>query len=108
MTIDITPAAKNRIEHLNQTENLPYFRIRIDSGGCSGFQYHFEFDAHKSNTDDVEIDCVESVSILIDKISLGLIEKSTLDFFEDLAGSAFVLKNPNAASSCGCGNSFSL
>ncbi len=80
-------------------------RISVLGGGCSGFQYAFTFD--KKKKEDVAI-TAESVTVIIDDASIPFVSGSELDFEEDLSSSKFVLKNPNAATSCGCGNSFSL
>ena len=81
----ITEAAANRIAELQGAENAPYFRVRVDGGGCSGFQYVF-----------------------VDDMSLGFLEGAQLDYVEELLGSYFKLENPNATASCGCGTSFSI
>jgi iron-sulfur cluster insertion protein len=82
------------------------FRIRVDSGGCSGFQYHFNFDTCQ-NEDDVIFHGPE-LEFIIDSLSLDLLDGVILDYIEDLIGAAFRLKNPNATAGCGCGNSFSV
>lgn len=106
--LTITSSAASRIlALLNQEENPNQrFRISVSGGGCSGFQYHFLFDDVQLQDD--HIFEKEGAVVVIDQISLGLLKGSSLDFVEELSGSTFVLKNPNAASSCGCGNSFSL
>lgn len=106
--ITITPAAAFRIlDLLRQEEDLNQrLRISVSGGGCSGFQYHFLFD--DAQLPDDHIFELNGAFVVIDLISLGLLKGSELDYVEDLSGSSFVLKNPNAASSCGCGNSFSL
>lgn len=82
------------------------FRVAVSGGGCSGFQYGFSIDDVRRE-DDREFAC-DGVGVLIDEMSLELLKGSELDFVEDLIGSYFVVKNPNAASTCGCGSSFSL
>lgn len=81
-------------------------RISVQSGGCSGFLYNFLID-DKMTTDD-QIFTQNGVEVVMDFISLGLLNGSQLDYVEDLTGAKFVIKNPNAASACGCGNSFSI
>lgn len=81
-----------------------YLRIFIQGGGCSGFQYGFAFDDKRE--DDQMIAGSEEVSILVDPQSATHLEGSTVDYVEDLRGSGFVVDNPNATSSCGCGTSF--
>lgn len=107
-TFHITDAAAARIVHLLSLESTPdqFLRISVSGGGCSGFQYHFVFDPNQLAEDRVFDH--QGAKVIIDDISLGLLNNSILDFVEDLAGANFVIKNPNAASSCGCGNSFSL
>jgi iron-sulfur cluster insertion protein len=87
----------------NQKQRL---RISVSGGGCSGFQYHFLFDEEKLDEDHVFEH--QGAQVIIDEISLKLLKGSLLDYVEDLSSASFVLKNPNAASSCGCGNSFSV
>jgi iron-sulfur cluster insertion protein len=81
-------------------------RISVQGGGCSGFLYNFLID-DKMTTDD-QIFTQNGVEVVMDFISLGLLNGSQLDYVEDLTGAKFVIKNPNAASACGCGNSFSI
>jgi iron-sulfur cluster insertion protein len=81
-------------------------RVVVSGGGCYGMQYHFEVNTPKQpNEFTFRHDTIE---IFIDEISLNLLNDSLIDFTEDLMGSAFVIKNPNAVSSCGCGTSFSV
>ena len=79
-----------------------YFRISVKGGGCSGFKYNFTFD-NKLEKDDVRFD-----KTVIDQESLNLINGSVVDFKRELIGDSFVIKNPKASSSCGCGLSFSV
>ena len=105
----ITPIAAQRICHiLSQKENGDKLRLRISvsGGGCAGFQYHFVFD--DAQTPDDFIFEESGASIIIDQTSLSLLKDSTLDYTVDLTASLFVIKNPNASSGCGCGNSFSV
>jgi iron-sulfur cluster insertion protein len=106
--IVVTENAARRIaalKELEQAENL-FLRIAVSGGGCSGFQYGFTFDDEK-NEDDVVFER-DGVTVVVDEVSLDLLAGAELDFVEDLMGAAFQIKNPNAASSCGCGNSFSI
>ena len=81
-------------------------RISVSGGGCSGFQYGFTFDdAH--NDGDLVIERDGAV-VVIDDVSLDLLTGSEIDFVEDLVGSSFAIRNPQAKSSCGCGNSFAV
>lgn len=104
----ISDAAAARILYLLSQENDQNQRLRlsISGGGCSGFQYHFLFDDEKL-IDDHVFDHA-GAHVIVDDVSLGLLKGSILDYVEDLASASFVIKNPNAASSCGCGNSFSV
>jgi iron-sulfur cluster insertion protein len=81
-------------------------RVAVSGGGCSGFQYGFSIDDVRRE-DDREFGR-DGIGVLIDEMSLELLNGSELDFVEDLIGSYFVIKNPNAASTCGCGSSFSV
>jgi iron-sulfur cluster insertion protein len=103
----ISDRAAMRIAYLlqKQAENS-FFRISVEGGGCSGYQYHFVFDATITG-DDITIE-KEGATLVIDEISLGLLAGSQMDYEEDLMGSMFVIKNPNATSRCGCGNSFAI
>ena len=82
-------------------------RISVEGGGCSGFQYRYNFVSDSVSNDDLYIE-QEGAKVLIDLTSLELIKGSILDFTEDLNGAFFQIKNPMAASGCGCGNSFSV
>jgi iron-sulfur cluster insertion protein len=103
-----TPSAIQKITMLISAESvLPFFRVTVLSGGCSGFQYEFTLD-HKKNSDDIVFDLEENIVALTDPISLDLLKDGIVDYHEDLASSQFVIRNPNASSSCGCGHSFSI
>ena len=105
-SLNLTIAAANRIQHLSSLENASYFRVRVDGGGCSGFQYKFDFD-DKKQIDDIEIRA-HGVVVLIDNMSQEFLQNSELDFVEEVVGSFFKVSNPNASASCGCGTSFSV
>jgi iron-sulfur cluster insertion protein len=104
----LTENAARRIAALRAQENAEnaFLRIAVSGGGCSGFQYGLSFDDQR-NEDDFIFER-DGVGIVIDDVSLGLLNGAELDFVEDLMGASFQIKNPNAASSCGCGNSFSI
>ena len=104
--IEITEGAQNYIANLIKKDKFDYFRITVLGGGCSGFQYKFDFD-NKKNDEDVLFK-TNKVSVLVDKISLGLINGSRIDYVNELIGSSFKITNPKASSSCGCGTSFSI
>jgi iron-sulfur cluster insertion protein len=78
----------------------------VSGGGCSGFQYGFSFDDQRQEDDRVFER--EGEQLVIDAVSLELVKGAEIDFVEDMMGASFQVKNPNAASSCGCGNSFSV
>ena len=104
--IEITKDAQNYIDSLIKKDSSDYFRITVLGGGCAGFQYKFDFENTK-NTDDI-IFSKEKIEILIDKTSLNLINGSVIDYVNELIGSSFKITNPQAASACGCGTSFSV
>ena len=81
-------------------------RVSVEGGGCSGFQYKFDVERSQA-ADDVAI-TRDGATVLIDRISLGYLAGSEIDFVDDLIGAAFRVNNPKATASCGCGTSFSL
>jgi len=108
MRVSLSANAAKRVKELKVLENLPnaFLRLAVSGGGCSGFQYGFSFDDARQPEDRVfERD---GVQLVVDETSLGLLAGAEIDFVEDMMGAAFQVKNPNAASSCGCGNSFSV
>ncbi len=103
----ITDKAQKQIEALLEAnENDNYFRVAVNGGGCSGFQYEFAM-SPKPNHDDVIIE-KGNAKVLVDLISIPFLENASLDWADELIGSSFRIKNPNAKSSCGCGVSFSV
>jgi len=104
----ITSSAAKQIMHLisNEQESNKYFRIRVDGGGCAGFQYNFEFTNKKENDDLIIKE--NNINIIVDNTSLNLIKGSTIDYVDELIGASFKINNPQASSSCGCGTSFSI
>jgi len=106
--LSLSDSAASRIAHLLKDEPTgSYFRIAVEGGGCSGFQYRFDFDATPLAEDDMQVE-KHGARVVIDATSHELVAGSQLDFTQELVGSAFALKNPNATSGCGCGNSFAL
>ena len=107
-SIVLTENAARRIAVLKTQERAEnaFLRIAVSGGGCSGFQYGFTFDDQR-NEDDFLFER-DGVAIVVDDVSLGLLNGAEVDFVEDLMGASFQVRNPNAASSCGCGNSFSI
>ena len=106
--ITVTESAAKRIAFLREQEDVgsAYLRLAVSGGGCSGFQYGLSFD-DQTNPDDQVFER-DGVGVVVDEVSLDLISGAEVDFVEDLMGASFRINNPNAASSCGCGNSFSI
>lgn len=106
--VTLTASAAKRVAQLRQQENAPdaFLRLAVSGGGCSGFQYNFSFDRAR-NADDLAFER-DGVTLVIDEVSLDLVKGAEIDFVEDMMGASFQVKNPNAASSCGCGSSFSI
>ena len=106
-SFSVTENAAKRIAFLAAKEAKPVMmRVAVLGGGCSGFQYNFSFDEQR-NEDDLLIER-NGAAVVVDSTSLELLKGSELDYVEEMVGSAFQVKNPNATSSCGCGNSFSV
>ena len=105
-TISTTNNAVKRIKSVIDSSKDSNFRVYGTGGGCSGFQYGLKFDSDIAFDDDV-INCGD-FSLLIDSMSYPYLYGSTLDFVEDLSGAKFVIKNPNAKTTCGCGESFTV
>jgi iron-sulfur cluster insertion protein len=99
-------AAKRIAFLLSRETGDTKLRVAVNGGGCSGFQYVFDFDS-KTGDDDVVIE-KDGAKVLIDSASLELLKGSEIDYVTEMVGSSFQIKNPNASSSCGCGNSFSV
>ena len=106
--IVVSQSAARRISILKQQEETPdaFLRIAVSGGGCSGFQYGLSFDDQR-NPDDFVFE-QDGIAVIVDDVSLDLLNGAEVDFVEDMMGASFQIKNPNAASSCGCGNSFSV
>lgn len=107
--VEITEAAKQKVIDLLIDENTPGLMLRtfVQGGGCSGFTYGFTFDNEK-NDDDFEFPLDEKYKVVVDAMSMQYLTGAEIDYKEDLQGSQFVIKNPNAQSTCGCGSSFSV
>ena len=100
--LNFTDQALNQINIITKDQDKKFFRITVQGGGCSGFKYNFGFDT-KTNDDDVVFD-----KVIIDKSSLDIISGSVVDFKKEMIGESFVIDNPKATTSCGCGLSFSV
>ena len=100
--LKFTDQAINQINEIAIGGDKKYFRITVQGGGCSGFKYNFGFDS-QSNNDDIIFD-----KAIIDKSSLEIISGSIVDFKKEMIGDSFVINNPKATASCGCGLSFSI
>jgi iron-sulfur cluster insertion protein len=106
--INITESAKNKIKDILYDEGNPKMSLRtfVQGGGCSGFSYGFTLD-EEQNEDDFEI-VLDEFKVLVDAMSMQYLQGASIDYKEELMGSQFVIKNPNAQSTCGCGSSFSV
>ena len=101
--IEFTDRAKKQIEKIVSGDQIKkFFRISVKGGGCSGFKYNFSFD-DKINKEDILFG-----KAVIDSTSLDIISGSIVDFKKEMIGESFVINNPKASSSCGCGLSFSV
>ena len=100
--LNFTDQALNQINIITKDQDKKFFRITVQGGGCSGFKYNFDFDT-KTNDDDVVFG-----KAIIDRSSLDIISGSVVDFKKEMIGESFVIDNPKATASCGCGLSFSV
>jgi len=105
--IALSPAAAARVARIADKQGKPaILRLSVEGGGCAGFQYKFGLaDAIEDGDRVVETD---GVRLVVDDVSLDLVRGSVVDFVESLGGAAFQVRNPQAASGCGCGTSFSI
>lgn len=105
--ITLSPSAAQRLAQLSQAEgHKVMLRVAVEGGGCSGFQYQMDL-VQTSNPDDLVVSH-DGYAALIDPVSVPFLKGSVVDYVDELAGAQFAIKNPNAASSCGCGVSFSI
>jgi len=106
--IIFTDAAANKVSQLIAEEANPELKLRvfISGGGCSGFQYGFTFD-EKIEDGDSQVQN-QGVTLLIDPMSIQYLMGAEIDYKEDLQGAQFIIRNPNAATTCGCGSSFTV
>lgn len=103
----LSDAAAARVQELIAADGRQDLKMRvfIRGGGCSGFQYGFSFD--QAQDDDLEVSC-SGLSVLVDPLSLQYLQGARVDYIDDLQGARFVVDNPNASATCGCGSSFSI
>ena len=101
----VTERAFARLAEIGAAQDGKALRVAVDGGGCSGFQYEIDLDT--KNDDDLVLEG-QGESVIVDSISLPFLYNATIDFSEELIGARFVIYNPNATSSCGCGTSFSI
>lgn len=106
--LNFSHSAAAKVRELIQEEgnDSPSLRVYIQGGGCSGFQYGFEFDENRAE-DDLAVD-TDGVTLLVDPLSLQYLMGAEVDYSESLQGAQFVIRNPNAKTTCGCGSSFSV
>lgn len=101
----VTPRAFARLAEIGAGAQGQALRVAVEGGGCSGFQYDIRLD--RPAADDLVLES-QGQSVVVDSVSLPFLAGATIDFSEELIGARFVIDNPNASSSCGCGTSFSI
>ena len=101
----VTPRAFDRLAEIGAADQGQALRVAVEGGGCSGFQYEIKLDTPAE--DDLVLEGAGQ-KVVVDAVSLPFLSNATIDFSEELIGARFVIDNPNAASSCGCGTSFSM
>lgn len=105
--LQLTPSAAARVAAIAARQGKPpILRLSVEGGGCSGFQYRFGL-AESIEADDRTAE-TDGVTLVVDTVSLDLVQGASVDYVENLGGAAFKVENPNAASGCGCGSSFSV
>jgi len=107
MNIEITQLAQERMIELLLDQQETHVRAFVQGGGCAGFSYGFSFDK-ESQEDDFSIELDTDKILLIDSMSAQYLEGAVIDYTQELVGAQFVIRNPNAQSTCGCGSSFSV
>lgn len=109
--ITVRESAQAKIKEILEANTPPngemYLRVYITGGGCSGFQYNFTLDEVKNLDDDIVFD-FPGFQVLVDSMSIQYLDNAEIDYREDVYGASFSINNPQAASTCGCGNSFSV
>ena len=106
--LGFTDSAANKVKALIEEEKNPNLKLRVyvTGGGCSGFQYGFTFDENTEEDDTVVMN--SGVILVVDPMSFQYLEGAEIDYKEDLSGAQFMINNPNAKTTCGCGSSFSI
>lgn len=106
--LNFTDAAADKVGKLIEQEGNPELKLRvyIQGGGCSGFQYGFTFDEEVQDGDTSIVN--RGVTLLVDPMSVQYLTGAEIDYREDLSGAQFIIRNPNATTTCGCGSSFSV
>jgi len=106
--LNVTDSAADKVKQLLIEEDNPNLKLRVyvTGGGCSGFQYGFKFD-EEINEGDTDVD-KNGVTVVVDPMSYQYLAGAEVDFIDDLEGARFVIRNPNASTTCGCGASFSV
>ena len=105
-SLTLTPSAAKRVAFIAEKQGRPaVLRLAVDGGGCAGFSYRFALGEVEEGDATAQTD---GVTLVVDAVSLDLIDGSQVDYVEDLGGASFKVTNPNAASGCGCGSSFSV
>jgi iron-sulfur cluster assembly accessory protein len=106
-SITLSERAARRIAELLRSEAAPaLFRVSVEGGGCSGFQYRFDL-VQESAPDDLIVER-DGARVVVDPVSLGFLHDAEIDFVDDLIGAQFKINNPNVTAACGCGTSFSV
>ncbi len=107
ISVSLSASAAKQIKAIMTKQGFDkYMRVAVEGGGCSGFQYKFDF-ADQPNDDDIVIER-DGAKVVVDDMSLGFLEGSEIDYVNELIGAAFKIHNPNATAGCGCGTSFSV
>ena len=102
--VTVTPKAAEKLLEVFTKENKQYLRVAVMGGGCSGFQYHLELETEQQPAD--HLFEINGVKIIVDRVSINYVKGAEIDFVDQLTGGGFVVKNPTAKSTCGCGSSF--
>ena len=106
--LEFSESAARKVRELVLADGNPELKLRvyITGGGCSGFQYGFTFD-EKADEDDIRVER-DGMELLVDPLSFQYLEGAEIDYSESLQGASFVIRNPNASTTCGCGSSFGV